>query len=332
MPANIDHALAMQIINTMKDLCGQDINFINQSGIIFASTNPGRTGTFHEIGQKAAQTGTMIEVSPDDRFHGTQPGINLPIYHNHSFVAVIGITGAPDEVRAYAHLAERITRLLIRERELHMISRSQTDKKHFVIDSLIRKADVNMDYLQDCLNELSIDARTPVRMLLIRNRSGYDMTSLSTAEQKTSQLYDMIPLSLHTFRYPDEYLAVIGVPAFEKNTYLLECFARENKQLLETGVGKAVSIFQLSDSYTSAVTACKNMTDTSAGFVLYDNLTLEIILSGLSETERDEYRSKTTACLSDEERHILQTYFDLDMSLQRTSRQLFYTKIRFNTS
>lgn len=45
----IDRTLAAQVVNTVKDVCGRDVNFINQSGIIFASTDPERIGTFHEI-------------------------------------------------------------------------------------------------------------------------------------------------------------------------------------------------------------------------------------------------------------------------------------------
>ena len=68
MQIKIDHSLAMQIVNTVKDVCGQDINFIDQSGIIFASTNSKRIGTFHEVGQKAAANGNTIEVSSDNSF------------------------------------------------------------------------------------------------------------------------------------------------------------------------------------------------------------------------------------------------------------------------
>ena len=129
MQIKIDQSLAMQIVNTVKDVCGQDINFIDQSGIIFASTNPNRIGTFHEIGQKSAATGNTIEVSSDNSFDCSQNGINLPVYHNQSLLAVIGITGEPDNVRKYAHLAERITNLLVREQELNMISRNQKRQK-----------------------------------------------------------------------------------------------------------------------------------------------------------------------------------------------------------
>ena len=35
----LDKSLAFQVVNTIKDTCGQDINFIDKQGMIFASTN-----------------------------------------------------------------------------------------------------------------------------------------------------------------------------------------------------------------------------------------------------------------------------------------------------
>lgn len=54
MTPYITRALAQQIVNTVKDLCGQNVNFIDCSGTIFASTDESRIGMFHEIGQLAA--------------------------------------------------------------------------------------------------------------------------------------------------------------------------------------------------------------------------------------------------------------------------------------
>ena len=92
MITHISHTLAQQIVNTIKDVCSYDINFINPSGTIIASTNSARIGTYHEIGRKAAVTGTTIEVAESDNFTGTRQGINMPLYHEDCLLAVIGIT------------------------------------------------------------------------------------------------------------------------------------------------------------------------------------------------------------------------------------------------
>ena len=80
----------------------------------------------------------------------------MPLYYHGSFLAVIGITGELDQIRQYVHLADRITHLLIREKELNRLSRSLEDKKHFVIDALIRNEIADPDYLDTCLSDLQV--------------------------------------------------------------------------------------------------------------------------------------------------------------------------------
>ena len=74
MTPYITRALAQQIVDTVRDLCGQNVNFIDCSGTIFASTDESRIGTFHEIGREAAASGSVIEVRESDHFTGTQQG------------------------------------------------------------------------------------------------------------------------------------------------------------------------------------------------------------------------------------------------------------------
>ena len=66
MNEQIDRKLAQQIVDTVKDVCGQNVNFIDGSGLIYASTDAGRIGSYHEIGRQAAVAGKAIEVEADD--------------------------------------------------------------------------------------------------------------------------------------------------------------------------------------------------------------------------------------------------------------------------
>ena len=160
----LDKSLAFQVVNTIKDTCGQDINFIDKQGMIFAS-------------------------------HG-------------SFLAVIGITGEPNQVRQYVHLADRITHLLIREKELNRLSRSLEDKKHFVIDALIRNEIADPDYLDTCLSDLQVNPGTKKRLLIIQSSPDGHNNS-SSLEQKIIGLFGTLGITLYTFYYPNEYLAVL---------------------------------------------------------------------------------------------------------------------------
>lgn len=326
MISNINRTLAQQIADTVKDVCGQNINFIDQSGIIFASTDETRIGTFHEIGYKAFHSGTAIEVESDNRFIGTQKGINLPIYHNQEVFAVIGISGEPQEVKKYAHLAERITFLLIREQELNLLSRNLDAKKHFIIHSFIEPKNIHQEYLKESLKDFGIDLQTAKRFILIRLDHRFHPGNTSMIEAKIEQMFDLVRLKLYTFDYPNEYLAVIDDDCFAKQRYIFEKFCCDYQDILKIAVGKACSIDQLCSSYQSALTAWKSISAGTRSFVLFDELTLEIVLSAVTKETRAEFLSKTISDLSEEEISLIKTYFENNMSLAKTCEQLFLHK------
>ena len=109
----ITQDIAQQIVDTVKDVNNQNINFIDDKGIIIASKiyTTYVSNTFHEIGYQVVMTGHTIEVSNDDNFLGTKKGINIPITYGNTIIAVIGISGEVEEVRKYAYLAQRIKQI-----------------------------------------------------------------------------------------------------------------------------------------------------------------------------------------------------------------------------
>lgn len=326
MITSIDNALAQQIVNTVKDICGYDINFIRPSGMIFASTDPGRIGTYHEIGKQAAAFGTTVEVQKNDDISGIRQGINLPIYHNGRLLAVIGITGTPEEVRKYAHLAERITRLLIRERELNSQNRSQADKKNFVVTALMQKDISDEEYLTDCLKDFHIDMNSPKRFLIIRIDSHYNPVNLSILEQKICDLFSQTGIILYTFRYPKEFFAVIDEVNFQKNCPVFRSFAGYFKKILQISAGKTCTLFHLHSSYNSALTALKSLPIRGENYVVFDDLSLENILSFADNTAREEFLKKTISTLQPDDLELLKTYFSEDMSLTNTCKKLYLHK------
>ncbi len=326
MLTNIDQALAQQIVDTVKDACGQNINFINPNGIIIASTDEKRIGGYHEIGRKAAHTGEAIEVEQDDSFIGTLRGINLPIYYNHNLIAVIGISGDPDEVRKYAHLAERVTHLLIRERELNAFNRSQEEKKQFAIHALISGEPTNPAYLAECLKEFHMDSPGAKRVILLRADEKYNPVNLPMLDQKVENLFSMMSLELYAFDYPNEYLAVLDGGMYRRTSHFLRKFAEDYGTILKVAVGKETPFHQLALSYRSARIAWKSIAAKDAGFASFDDLTWEIALLAMDEDTKEEFLSKTISSLEEKDLELLEAYLDGDMSLVYASKRLFLHK------
>lgn len=379
MITHISHTLAQQIVNTIKDVCSYDINFINPSGTIIASTNAARIGAFHEIGRKAAVTGTTIEVAESDNFTGTRQGINMPLYHEDRLLAVIGITGSPEKVRKYAFLAQRITSLLIREQELGQYSRHQADKKQFVISSLLHGDTQNPEYLLKCLREFQIDPDTPKRLILLHTYPAASSQNLSVkidhrilesqetpasrtdtenpnlsresslqaethdsdsgigsvlSEHQIQNFFKTIGIILYSFRYPGDYLAVTDSSGFSALSGTLRDFAKKHAGTLAVAVGRSVPLYQLGLSLTTAETALRNLnfhrplTDhvCAKNYAVFDDLTLEIVLSSVSPDDREEFSGKTIHQLSLDEKELLRTYFSLEMSLADVAEKLFLHK------
>ena len=192
----VSKALAQQIVNTVHDICGRDINFINKKGIIFASTDECRIGTFHEIGKEAADTLKTIEVTENENYKGTNCGVNIPVTHNGLFLAVIGISGHPDDVRSFARLAERITRLLIREQELGGTAHSLSEKKRFLLNSLTSEHLEMPEYIFSVLRDFYIEESTPKRIVIIRLIAEDSSVTLSSLETKITRFFERLGITL----------------------------------------------------------------------------------------------------------------------------------------
>ncbi|MBU5480490.1 CdaR family transcriptional regulator [Blautia sp. MSJ-19] len=325
MTSYITRTLAQQIVDTVRDLCGQNVNFIDCSGIIFASTDADRIGTFHEVGQQAAASGSVIEVRENNRFTGTQQGVNLPVYHNHRLIAVIGITGNPDEVRKYAKLAERITRLLIREKELDAFNRNEAEKKSYILRGLIEQEDIHPDYLRENLAKWKLNEKSSCQLLRLR-LNDTDAPSLSPSLDSAIQnLFYRLDCQLFTFVYPNEYLAVVNEEVFHHSRQILVDFAQKHIDTLCIAVGNPVLIHNLADSAFSAEIALKSL-PTGTNYAEASSLDLELILASINSRNKKAFLEKTLDKLSPEDLKLLRIYFSCDMSLKKTCEETFLHK------
>lgn len=327
MITTIDRTLAEQIVNTIKDVCDHHINLISCSGIILASTDEARVGTYHEVGHRVAQTGNALETSSDDSYEGTRRGINMPLYHEGQLLAVIGITGDPEEVRRYAYLAEHITNLLIREQEIGQFSRRQADKRHYIVQSLIENNLQNQSYLTESLKEAGIDLNGQYRTVIIRINSRDNLGNPALLELKVNQLLSEMEVSLHTFLYPRDFIAIVPQTGDERMESMLRTFAVDEQGTFQIAVGRLTPLFQSDGSYQSALTALRTLRDKEReNYVQFDDLLLEIVLASVPDGGREEFIRRTIHPLSGQDKSILRSYFAEDMSLARASDRLYLHK------
>ena len=111
----ISKELAQSIVVEMKKIIDKDLNFIDSNGIIIASTDETRIGTYHAGGKQVILRKDIIKINRDEEYIGSRKGINLPLNFNGELIGVIGISGETNEVEKYGQIIKRMSEILIKE-------------------------------------------------------------------------------------------------------------------------------------------------------------------------------------------------------------------------
>ena len=195
----ISRAMAQQIVDTVKDVCSQNINFIDEKGIIVASTDRDRV----------VLEGNTIEVTDDNSFRGTRKGINIPITYNGRIIAVIGISGEVEEVRKYAYLAQKITDILLTERELDALGAQKKNRLNYVIRCLVNREPLADRYLKDMLQENGLTEKSACRVVVVQLNSRYNPNNLFMIQSAITQTFAQMQAGFYRYNYPNEYILII---------------------------------------------------------------------------------------------------------------------------
>ena len=96
---------AVQIVQEINSVLPQKINLMNKHGIIIASTDPNRIGTFHEAAAKIiTENLDELRIYPDSGYTGTLPGTNFLLRVYGEPIGVLGITGPYEEILSIARV------------------------------------------------------------------------------------------------------------------------------------------------------------------------------------------------------------------------------------
>lgn len=117
----ITAALAQQIIDMITPMVQQNINIMDNTGMMIGSGQKSRINTYHQGAKYAIERSQFVEIYPQDldQYPGSLPGLNWPIVLGNQIVGVVGVSGHPDLVRDTAKLVKMVTELIL-ERELLM--------------------------------------------------------------------------------------------------------------------------------------------------------------------------------------------------------------------
>jgi len=159
------------IVERVIGILGKNINIMNTGGIIIASGDETRIGSFHEIAAMAAAESREIIVASNQapEFQGVKPGVNLPINFNDEVIGVVGITGNPEDVAGYGKIIKELVELMVQDKQQKKLDLFQYRAVRDLIKELIKTSDPKPDeitYLENRAALVGFDLKKERALLL----------------------------------------------------------------------------------------------------------------------------------------------------------------------
>ena len=172
--------LAEDLVSATSGLLdGRIINIMNPDGIIIASTQPERIGTFHKGARDAAVSGKPVSIRPDQiqEYSGAREGYNMPLRVGGNIIGVVGIYGEPSEIRYLAHLVEVYTEKYYQLEALIRPQYAQGALKSILLSKLLEGSAKSIAEAETLIKSRNLTLCYPVRVALLADNDGKNLTA-----------------------------------------------------------------------------------------------------------------------------------------------------------
>ncbi len=334
---------AQQIVSQIGQLVKQNINLMDDTGHIVASTDPSRIGNFHEGAHSIIQNHLPeLYIGPEAETATVRRGVNLPIEIEGSVVGVVGITGPYEEVFAYGQIVKKMTEILIRERR-ELDQRRLDDRvfSRFLEDWVFGTGLSNPQALSDRGFALGIDIRALRRVLVVSIRNLTDYTGSLQGQQLIEQVEETVKNCAAgvtgSMILRNAARQILLLP--RRSSLDPEEVARGIIQQVQSrhGVCMVVGIDggarEVHAAYLQANRAWRIATHRKGSLVSYKDLGAELILDDVSAARKREFLHKVfpdfepgelRSCIA-----LLEAYFSWEGSLTAAAESLFIHKNTF---
>jgi len=338
----IPQYLACDIVESMKKIINQDINYIDTDGMIIASTNKNRVGTFHGGAKRVLTTKSELIISFDDQYEGTKQGINLPVFFQNDIVGVIGITGSEEQVGKYGKIIKQMTEILVKEAFLAEQEKTARENiKQFVEELLFLTHKDNEKTVEMRSELLNIKIDIPRIVLVARIIDIYDHNSLSMPSSN-EKIYNLIK-SYIDFNVQNiivqsgmNCIIILDLKAIKDMSSFIyaihENIERKYSIKICFGIGNSsTNANEMRRSYMEAKKALDVALASRKKFIMkYSELDIDLLIDEISDVTKKIYIDKVFNNIEFHEINsyleILTKYFENNGSISKIADELFIHK------
>lgn len=327
-----------RIVEELHASVGWDVNIMDRSGIIIASSNPHRIGQPHATAQRLIREHLpVLEVTAAEARDGMQEGVNLPIQVDGVCEGVIGITGPCSAVREFGKIAKKMTEILLltRRQETQEAQRNQARRLFLEAWLFDREPDWQAFALRGSL--LNLDIHQPHCLAVLMPGNGADWSELTRTRllQHMEGLLRRRTDIVHAVVNGRLLLLFEGEAAGLAQPLLQSVLdaCRQMGQILLAGLSSAVTRCEaLPGCYAEAKMAAATAT-ADCPIRVYSSTSLEFILRSIDATvQRDVVRAVLGALPKQEAEEAvayLRLYFDCDGNIERAAERACVHKNTF---
>lgn len=331
---------AQQIVEQIGKLVRQNINLMDESGHIIASTDRKRIGSFHQGAYRIiSERLPELYVTPEMETPSVRQGINLPLEVKGNVVGVIGITGGYQEVFAYGQIVKKMTEILIAEsweqEQQRLDNRVLT---RFLEEWVLGTGMTNPQTLSDRGFALGIDIRTPRRVIVVSIR---DVTAAVSSLQGQMLIQEVEKTVANcakswygTIFFRNAARQILLLP--KRSEGEIQRFVQKITDTVYQahGVGVLLGIdgqaADIHTAYLQANRAWSIAAHRKSGIACYSDLRAELILDDISAAKKAEYLRRIFPEKKPEQIReyiaLLSAYFSAEGSLQEAAEALFIHK------
>lgn len=331
---------AQQIIDEIGGLVHQNINMMDNTGRIIASTDANRIGQMHEGARKIIEEQLPeLYITPAEESSTAKCGLNLPITWKNEVIGVIGITGDYEKVISLGQVVRKMTEILVLERDrLEQEKLDTRVKNRFLEEWILGEGLSNPEQLAERGLAMGIDIKVPRRIMIVSIASFEKYSDTLEGQQKLEEVEHMITRELRAYKecivLRNTGRQIILLPA--KRGKSMEELTSQLSEAAQTTYSVRLLIGydgkpeDLRTAYLEASRAWRGSVHTQSGILCYLDMRTELFLDDISVKRKKEYlQNMFPDCDAVALRSwitLLDSYFAAEGSLSHAAELLFVHK------
>lgn len=338
-----------KIVEELEGTIQKNINIMDETGCIIASSDLSRIGTYHSGAQRVIrQKLDELVISDADEYAGAKNGINLPIIIEEKIVGVVGITGEKEEVQILGKIIQKMTKILIMDSYQNIQKKNMENmRNNFLFSWLFGNDDSgeSEENLQLRGQLLGIDIDFD-RVVVVFGVIEIKLHAQPKDAEDEQRLYDQVIREIKRClkKEANHPVCQIGTKIIgffhssdqqEILKYAQEIIYNVEKQYscqLYAGVGAVgTNRLEIRRSYREADTACNlAMRLKNKKIKVYSDVDIELLLENISKQDRELFVKRIFKDCEEEETvrwvQLLRCYSENNGSITKTAEDLYIHK------